>query len=80
MSSNTTRSSLLNDISLTNIDLVNQNTNVFHRSGTGTFWIDSKSGNLKIGHTGVNITIQGNVNIDGKFNGASLNISAMEFG
>ena len=71
MSSNTTRSSLLNDISLTNIDLVNQNTNLCHRSGTGTFWIDSNDGSIKLGHTGVNITIQGNVNVDGTFNGAT---------
>ena len=38
----------LSDISLTNIDLINDNTNLFHRNGTGTFWVDSIEGILKI--------------------------------
>ena len=62
---------LISDITLSNIDLVNQDTNLFHRTGTGTFWIDSKTGNIKIGHTGTNVRIQGNVVIDGTFNGAT---------
>ena len=63
--------SLIPDIALTNIDLINQYTNIVHRSGTGTFLIDSIDGNIKLGHTGVNITLQGNVNIDGSFNGGT---------
>ena len=71
MSSIIPNSALLNDISLTNIDLINQDTNLFHRTGTGVFWIDSKDGTLRIGHTGVNILIQGDVTVDGTMNGAT---------
>ena len=67
----TSRSALLSDITLTNIDLINQDTNLSHRTGTGTFWIDSKDGTLRIGHTGANVTIQGNVHIDGTIDGAT---------
>ena len=48
MSTNNTGSLLLSDITLNNIDLINQDTNLFHRTGTGTFWIDSLDGNIKI--------------------------------
>ena len=61
----------LSDISLTNIDLINDNTNLFHRNGTGTFWIDSLQGTLKIGHTGANVILQGNIIVDGTMQGAT---------
>ena len=71
MTTNNTKSSLLNDISLNNIDLINQDTNLFHRTGTGTFWIDSKDGTLKIGHTGTTVILQGNIVVQGTISGAT---------
>ena len=61
----------ISDKAFTNIELLNQDTNILHRTGTGTFWIDSIDGIIKIGHTGAAITLQGNIDIDGSFNGAT---------
>ena len=62
---------LLQDIALKNIQLDNQNTNIIHTTGTGTFLIDSLLGTLVIGHSGLNTTLIGNVTVDGTFNGAT---------
>ena len=48
MSINNTKSALLTDASFNNIDLINQDTNLFHRTGTGTFWFDSKNGSINL--------------------------------
>ena len=61
----------LPDGSFNNIDLVNQNTNLKHRTGTGTFWIDSNDGIIRIGHPGATITLDGNITIDGTLDGAT---------
>jgi len=61
----------LGGIALKNIDLINQDSNLFHRTGTGTFWIDSKDGTLKIGHTGINMILQGNITVEGNLDGAT---------
>ena len=59
------------DTTFTNIDLVNNDTNLLHQVGTGTFYIDSVHGTLKIGHTGQHINLVGDIYLDGNFYGAT---------
>jgi collagen type VII alpha len=55
----------------TNIDLVAEDVNLFHQQGTGTFWIDSLNGNLRLGRTGTKIDINGDININGSLIGSN---------
>ena len=61
----------LTDASFTNIELINTDTNLFHTTGTGTFWVDSKDGIIRIGHTGATIYLDGNITIEGNLYGAT---------
>ena len=49
--------SLIDDIKLSNIELVNSNVNILHSSETGSLKIDSESGTIKFGHTGINLNL-----------------------
>ena len=61
--------SLNDDIKLSNIELVNSNVNILHSSETGSLKIDSESGSIKFGHTGINLNLRGNVSVDGTVSG-----------
>jgi hypothetical protein len=58
-------SSFVSSATFNNVDLLGNNVNLLHQEGTGTFKIDSIKGNVKIGHTGNNIEIDGNLILNG---------------
>ena len=59
--------SIYKDEKLKNIELIDENSTINHNSstGTGTFTIDSENGTIQLGHTGVNINLIGNINVEG---------------
>ena len=55
----------INNSKISNIELVNNDAEITHTTGNGTFTIDSEDGNIQLGHTGININIIGNITVEG---------------
>lgn len=48
-----------------NVDLLGNDVTLIHQEGTGTFWINSDRGILKLGGTGTDVHIDGTIYFDG---------------
>src|SRR6056300_19627 len=55
----------INNSKISNIELVNNDAEITHTTGNGTFTIDSEYGNIQLGHIGVNINLIGNITVEG---------------